>query len=261
MNFLHALLLGAVEGLTEFLPVSSTGHLILTSRALGLQGDYLQAFLVVIQSGAIAAILWLRRERFLALLPGKPQGPLGGTQGLMNLALCTLPALAIGGLFGHAIKAALFFPGPVALAFIVGALLILFLDRPGRQASRGLTGLDARTCLLIGLAQCLALWPGMSRAACTILGGMLLGLSREDATEFSFLAAVPLLLAATAHDGWEQRHAFAADPLPLLIGWVAAFVVACLAIQGFLRLLKQAGLRPFAWYRLAAAPLFYLLLG
>ncbi len=250
---LDALILGAVEGLTEFLPVSSTGHLILTAQLLKLQGEYLEAFEVVVQSGAIAAILWLRRERFLALLPGKPNGPLAGWTGLVNLSLCTLPALAIAALFGSTIKSALFHPGPVAIAMVVGALGILALDRPERLGTRGLPALTRRDALIIGLAQCLALWPGMSRAACTILGALALGYDRESATEFSFLAAVPLLLAATAHDAVKARHSFAADPLPLLIGWVAAFIVAVIAIGGFLNLLKRGGLRPFAWYRLAAA--------
>lgn len=261
MNLLHALILGAVEGLTEFLPVSSTGHLILTSQFLGLHGDYVEAFEVVIQSGAIAAILWLRRERFMALLPGRAEGPLGGKQGLLNLGLCTLPALVLGALFAHKIKEALFHPGPVAGAMVVGALAILALDRPRPGASRDLGSLTGRDALIIGLAQCLAMWPGMSRSACTILGAMLLGFDRESATEFSFLAAVPVLLAATAHDALKQRHAFVADPLPLALGWICAFVVACLAVQGFLKLLKRGGLRPFAWYRLAAAPIFYLMLG
>lgn len=261
MSPLHALILGAVEGLTEFLPISSTGHLILTSRFLGLQGDYIDAFEVVIQSGAIAAILWLRRERFMALLPGRPNAALSGWQGLFNLGLSALPALAIGGLFGHKIKEALFYPGPVALAMVVGALLILALDRPRDGATRGLASFTGRDALIIGLAQCLALWPGMSRSACTIVGALLLGFDRESATEFSFLAAVPVLLAATAHDAIKQRHAFVADPLPLALGWICAFAVACLAVNGFLKVLKRGGLRPFAWYRLAAAPVFYLMLG
>lgn len=261
MTGLDALILGAVEGLTEFLPVSSTGHLILTSELLKLQGDYLEAFEIVIQSGAIAAILWLRRERFVALLPGKAEGPLGAGTGLRNLALCTLPALVLGGLFAHKIKEALFHPGPVAVAMVVGALAILALDRPERLGRRTLATLTPRDALIIGFCQCVAMWPGMSRSACTILGAMALGFDRESATEFSFLAAVPVLLAATAHDAFKARHSFAADPLPLAVGWVCAFAVAILAVNGFLRLLKKGGLRPFAWYRLAAAPLFYVWLG
>lgn len=261
MTGLDALILGAVEGLTEFLPVSSTGHLILTSQLLKLQGEYLEAFEVVIQSGAIAAIVWLRRERFLALLPGRAEGALGAWTGLRNLALCTLPALVLGALFAHKIKEALFHPGPVALAMIVGALAILALDRPGQGGTRGLAALTSRDALIIGLCQCLAMWPGISRSAATILGAMVLGFDRESATEFSFLAAVPVLLAATAHDALKARHSFAADPLPLALGWVAAFVVALIAVKGFLSLLKKGGLRPFAWYRLAAAPIFYVWLG
>ena len=261
MTGLDALILGAVEGLTEFLPVSSTGHLILTAQLLKLQGEYLEAFEIVIQSGAIAAILWLRRDRFVALLPGKAEASLGGWTGLRNLFLCTLPALVLGFLFAHKIKEALFHPGPVALAMVVGALAILALDRPGHIGTRSLKSLSPRDALIIGFCQCIAMWPGMSRSACTILGAMVLGFDRESATEFSFLAAVPVLLAATAHDAIKARHSFAADPLPLAIGWVCAFGVAILAVNGFLALLKKGGLRPFAWYRLAAAPLFFVWLG
>lgn len=261
MTALEALILGAVEGLTEFLPVSSTGHLILASRFLGLEsGAYLEAFEVVIQSGAIAAILWLRRGRFMALLPGRPEGPLGGWTGLRNLSLVTLPALLLAAAFGSKIKATLFNPTSVAIAMVVGALAILALDRPRQSEGRGLDALGTREIVLIGLAQCLALWPGMSRAACTILGALALGFDRKSATEFSFLAAVPLLLAATAHDAVKARAELLADPLPLALGWVAAFAVALLAVKGFLGLLNKAGLRPFAWYRLAAAPFFFWLL-
>lgn len=261
MTGLDALVLGAVEGLTEFLPVSSTGHLIITSQLLHLQGEYLEAFEVVIQSGAIAAIVWLRRDCFVALLPGKVEGSLGAWTGLRNLAVCTLPALFFGALFASKIKALLFHPGPVALAMVVGAIAILALDRPEKSGKRDLGSLAWRDALIIGLCQCLAMWPGLSRSACTILAAMVLGFDRESATEFSFLAAVPVLLAATAHDAFKARHSFAADPLPLALGWLAAFGVALVAIQGFLALLKKGGLRPFAWYRLAAAPVFYFLLG
>ncbi len=256
VTLLQALWLGLVEGLTEFLPISSTGHLILASRALGLSGEFSDAFDVAIQSGAIAAVLLLRRERFAALLPGRPNGPLQGWQGLRNLALVTLPALILAYLFRHSIKEHLFAPGPVALAMLVGGIGILWLDRDRGQ--RGLDALDARHALLIGLVQALALWPGMSRSACTILGALALGYSRESATELSFLAAVPVLLAATGYEAIRHSEAFSQNLGPLLVGLLAAFLSALLAIQGFLALLKKAGLRPFGWYRLAMAPLVYL---
>lgn len=257
MTLLQALWLGLVEGITEFLPVSSTGHLIVASRALGLRGDYSDAFDVAIQSGAILAVLLMRRERFSRLLPGRPDSALGGWQGLRNLAIISAPALGLAFFFRHAIKAKLFAPLPVALAFAVGGVAILFLDKDKKQA-RGLDRLNARDALLIGLAQCFALWPGMSRSASTILGALVLGYDREAATELSFLAAVPILLAATGYEGLKNAAAFAQQPWPLLVGWVAAMLSAMLAIQGFLALLKRVGLKPFGWYRLAIAPLVYL---
>jgi undecaprenyl-diphosphatase len=260
LNGLEALILGAVEGITEFLPVSSTGHLVLAGNLLGLpKTDFLDAFEIVIQSGAIAAILWLRWDRFMALRPGHGTGPIAGRQGLRNLFLCTLPAIILGGLFASKIKSLLFFPAPVALAMAVGAVAILALDRPGHLGTRKLSDLTPRDALLIGLAQCLAMWPGMSRSACTILGAMALGFDRESATEFSFMAAVPVLLLATAHDLVKEPHAFAGHLGVLILGWLCAFVVACLSVRAFLGLLKGKGLRPFAWYRLAAAPIFYFI--
>lgn len=256
MTLLQALWLGLVEGFTEFLPVSSTGHLILASRALGLSGEFSDAFNVAIQSGAIMAVLLLRRERFAQLLPGRPSGPLKGRMGLWQLGLISAPALALGFLFRHPIKELLFAPGPVALAMLVGGVGILVLDK--EREGRGLEGLTNRDALLIGLVQALALWPGMSRSACTILGALGLGYSRESATELSFLAAVPVLLAATLYEGIQNASTFAEQWPVLVLGWLAAFVSAVLAIQGFLALLKRVGLKPFGWYRLAAAPLIYL---
>lgn len=256
MTLLQALWLGLVEGLTEFLPISSTGHLILASRALGLQGDFSDAFNVAIQSGAIMAVLLLRRERFAMLLPQKASGPLAGKRGLWQLALISAPALLLAFLFRHSIKEHLFAPGPVALAMLVGGLGILALDR--ERGGKELEDLSNRDALLIGLVQALALWPGMSRSACTILGALGLGFSRRASTELSFLAAVPVLLAATLYEGVKQADSFAQQWPVLALGWLAAFASAALAIQLFLALLKRVGLKPFGWYRLAAAPLIYL---
>lgn len=259
MTSLQAFWLGLLEGLTEFLPISSTGHLILASRALGLQGDFSDAFDVAIQSGAIAAVLLLRRQRFARLLPWHSSGALEGKRGLWHLALISAPALLLALLLGRTIKAWLFAPGPVALALALGGLGILLLDRE-RARVKNLDALDARDALLIGLVQALALWPGMSRSACTILGALALGYSREAATELSFLAAVPILLAATAYESLKHWHEFSRNPAALAVGLVVAFGSALIAIQGFLALLKRAGLRPWGWYRLAAAPLFWALL-
>lgn len=253
---LLAIILGIVEGVTEFLPISSTGHLILAGRAIGLQGDFSSAFEVVIQAGAIFSVLLLRRDRFARLLPNRPNGPLSGRQGLFNLGLITVPALAIGFVLRHVIKERLFAPHPVAVAMFVGGVAILLLDRE-RKDGKTMDGLTVRDALLIGLVQALALWPGMSRSGSTIIGALALGYRREDATELSFLAAVPILLAATAYDGLKHWQEFSQHAGVLAVGLVAAFVSALLSIQGFIALLKRAGLRPWGWYRLAAAPLFW----
>jgi undecaprenyl-diphosphatase len=262
MSLLHALWLGLVEGITEFLPVSSTGHLIIVSNALGLHGDFINAFNVAVQSGAILAVVILRRERFARLMPTQPDGALDGKLGLWHLFLITAPALILGFFFRHKIEERLFEPLPVALAFAVGGLAILLLDKErkggAKAAGRSLESLSSHDAILIGLVQCLALWPGMSRSGCTIIGALFLGFRREAATELSFLAAVPVLLAATGYEVLKHRHDFGAEFLPFAVGWVAAFISACLAIQGFLALLKRAGLKPFGWYRIAAAPLVYL---
>lgn len=258
MTLLQALWLGLVEGFTEFLPISSTGHLILASRALGLDGEFNDAFNVAIQSGAIAAVLLMRRERFARLRPGAAgRGPLDGWRGLFHLGLITAPALGLAYFFRHAIKEHLFAPGPVALALLLGGVGILLLDKE-RDRGLSLDQLSTRHALLLGLIQALALWPGMSRAACTILGALALGYSREAATELSFLAAVPVLLAATAYESIQNAASFGQNMDLLLVGLVAAFASAALAIQGFLAMLKRVGLKPFGWYRLAAAPLFYV---
>lgn len=257
MSLLQALWLGLVEGFTEFLPISSTGHLILASRALGLTGAFSDAFDVAIQSGAILAVLILRRERFARLRPGAQGGGLDGKRGLYHLALISFPALALGFLFRKAIKAQLFAPGPVALAMLVGGVAILLLDKD-REDGLGMDALNAKHALIIGLVQALALWPGMSRSACTILGALYLGYSRRAAIEISFLAAVPVLLAATGYEALKNRAEFAAQAPVLAVGLLAAFVSALLAIRGFLALLNRGGLKPFGWYRVAASPLFWL---
>jgi undecaprenyl-diphosphatase len=264
-----AAILGLLEGLTEFLPVSSTGHLILASSLLGLSGKAVDSFTVVIQSGAILAVAVLYRRRFLSLLPfvrlqacGE-RGRFSGFYGLLLLGLTSLPA-CLAGLAAHsAIKERLFNPPAVALALIAGAICMLLLERR-RRAARCLT-LDELTpamALGIGLCQCLALWPGFSRSAATIMGGMLLGASRSTAAEYSFMAAVPVMFAATAFDlyvnlgsmGGEQAAFFA-------VGLATAFFSALAAIKCFLAVLGRLGLAPFAWYRLALAPLIYWFFG
>lgn len=242
-TLLDALILGVVEGLTEFLPVSSTGHLILAGDLLGVNGERSDVFYVAIQTGAMLAVLWEYRARFL-----KVDLPLW-----RNLAVAFMPAVVFGLLFGSRIKAYLFKPVPVALAFIVGGLVILWVERRPRAARvdavEAMSPLDA---LKVGLAQCFALIPGTSRSGATIIGGMLFGLSRRAATEFSFFLAVPTLMAAGAYDLWSHRDLFTAADLPLFsAGGGAAFVSAFLVIRWLVRYVATHDFRPFAWYRIA----------
>ena len=239
----HALVLGLVEGLTEFLPISSTGHLILAGDLIGFRGEHAKVFDVAIQTGAMLAVVWQYRRRFFAV-----DFPLW-----RNLAVAFVPAAAVGLLFGHAIKTYLFSPVPVALAFIIGGIVILVVDRGARPArvesTRAMTWRDA---LKVGIAQCFALIPGTSRSGATIIGGMLFGLSRPAATEFSFFLAVPTLVAAGAYDLWKNREMLAADDLRMIaVGLVVSFFSALVVIRWLIRYVATHDFRPFAWYRIA----------
>jgi undecaprenyl-diphosphatase len=242
-SLLHALVLGIVEGLTEFLPISSTGHLIVAGSLLGFSDARAGVFYVAIQTGAMLAVVWEYRTRFFRV----------DLQLWRNLLVAFLPAAVLGLLFAGFIKAQLFGPVPVAIAFIVGGIIILLVDRGGRVArietTRAMTPLDA---LKVGLAQCFALIPGTSRSGATIIGGMLFGLSRPAATEFSFFLAVPTLIAAGAYDLWKNRSLFSADDLGMFaVGLAASFVCAFLVIRWLVRYVATHDFRPFAWYRIA----------
>ena len=266
-NFAIAAVLGVVEGLTEFLPVSSTGHLIIAGHLLGFVGDKAASFEVAIQLGAILSVVWLYWRRFLGLVPGMGQfaataeSRLNGWPGLWRIALATLPALAIGYLARHGIKEKLFNPEAVTLALAVGGVAILLVERlASRRRANGLDAVTLVQALGVGLFQILALWPGTSRAAATIVGGMILGLERKAAAEFSFLIAVPVLCAASGYELLKMRDQFLSDDfIGLVIGFVISFAVALLAIKGFVRYLSHGRLAPFAWYRIVVAPIFYFL--
>src|SRR5947207_7154867 len=243
IELVFALILGVVEGITEFLPISSTGHLILASALLGATDERWQVFNIVIQTGAMLAVLWEYRARFfridLALY--------------RNLIVAFIPAAVLGLAFSKVIKAHLFHAVPVALAFIIGGVIILLVERaalrPRIQSTQAMTWLDA---LKVGLAQCFALIPGTSRSGATIIGGMLFGLSRKAATEFSFFLAVPTLVAAGAYDFWKNRALFsAADVGTFTVGSVAAFVSAFVVVRWLIRYVATHDFRPFAWYRIA----------
>jgi undecaprenyl-diphosphatase len=241
-DLLHALILGIVEGLTEFLPVSSTGHLILAGSLLGFNDERGKVFEVVIQTGAMLAVVWEYRQRFFRV----------DVKLYRNLIVAFIPAAVLGLAFGSAIKAHLFRPLPVALAFIIGGVIILLVDRrdrPGRVAAT--SAMTWRDALQVGIAQCFALIPGTSRSGATIIGGMLFGLSRGAATEFSFFLAVPTLVAAGLYDLWKHRALLsAADAGMFAVGALAAFVCAFGVIRWLVRYVASHDFRPFAWYRI-----------
>ena len=249
---LQALILGIVEGLTEFLPISSTGHLILAGDLLDFNDERGKLFEIVIQSGAILAVVWEYRARFGRVLAGLPGDP-AARRFITNLCVAFLPLAVLGLLFGKAIKATLFQPVPVALAFIVGAFVILWAER--RQHTVTITTVDdigPRDALKLGFAQALALIPGTSRSGATIIGGLFFGLSRQAATEFSFFLAVPTLTAATCYQLYKERHLLVWDDLGLwLVGFVASFVSAFLCVRWLLRYIASHDFTIFAWYRIA----------
>jgi undecaprenyl-diphosphatase len=260
-----AVVLGVIEGLTEFIPVSSTGHLIIAGHVLGFVGEKASSFEVVIQLGAVLSVVFLYWRTFLELIPSGSASParsaLQGWSGLWRIAVATLPALIAAYLGRHVIKEKLFTPEAVTWALAVGGAAILLAERSvSRRRSNSLETLTLVQALGVGLFQILALWPGTSRAAATIIGGMLVGLDRKSAAEFSFLIAVPIMLAATGYELIEMRNAFDVhDALQFSVGFVVSFLVALLAVAGFVRFLERGRLIPFAWYRIVVAPVFYFL--
>ncbi len=253
------LLLGAIEGLTEFLPVSSTGHLILAADLCGfdaLFGDeQAKTFEIVIQLGAILAVVAAYPHRFRQLLRVRDGTGFTGWRGLWLLFLTTVPA-GIAGLLAHrVIKDVLFQPLTVAMGLALGGMWILAIERwPVGVRRRGLDSLGWRDALAVGLFQCLALWPGMSRSSSTIVGGMMLGIERRTAAEYSFFAAVPLLTAACSYELYKNRATLSADHAPwLAIGFVVSFLVAWFAVRGFVRFLGRHTLTAFGWYRVVVA--------
>ncbi len=252
-----AALMGVVEGITEYLPISSTGHLILLEKWLGR--PFHESFAVVIQSGAVLAVIAEYGRRFARLADFRRRAGFAGIRGLFWLFLTTLPAL-VGGLLAHdAIKDKLFSPGPIAVALGVGGVLMILLERllPSHDEG-GVDGIGWKRALGIGFFQCLAMFPGTSRSMATLLGGRLLGLGRKTAAEYSFFAAVPVLLLAGAYDlyrGWGSLRS--SDMWPYAIGLVVSFLVARLAIRWLMRLISHHTLEAFGWYRIALSLLVW----
>ena len=250
---LTALLLGLVEGITEFLPISSTGHLIVIGDLLGFTGNFSKLFDVVIQLGAILAVCWLYRVKLWHTLL-----TIGGDRlsqrFALNVLLAFLPAVVIGLAAHDFIKRVLFSPLVVAWAFIIGGIAILLVER-FRPAARiaSTEAMPPPTALRIGLFQCLAMIPGTSRAGATIVGALLLGVTREAATEFSFFLAIPTMAGATALDLWKARHeSFAGQWYLIAIGFTVAFAAALVVVRGLVAFVSKHGFAPFAWYRIVA---------
>jgi undecaprenyl-diphosphatase len=258
-----AVILGLVEGFTEFLPISSTGHLILAGALLGFTGDKAATFEIAIQTGAMFAVVWEYRRRIGATLAGiaterKAQ------RFALNVLIAFIPAVVLGLIFGNAIKDHLFHPVPVAIAFVVGAFIILWVEASHRRdfgpretapthraRIESVDEMSALDALKVGLAQCTALIPGTSRSGATIIGGMLFGMSRTAATEFSFYLAIPTLVGAGVYSVWKQRTALSAADLPLFaIGSVVAFLSALACIRWLIRYVSTHDFRLFAWYRI-----------
>ena len=253
---IKAAIMGIVEGLTEFLPISSTGHLILAGALLGFDDDKAKVFDIAIQTGAIFAVIlvyWQKiRDTFVALPTDKQ-----ARQFALNVLVAFLPAVVLGLLFGKAIKANLFTPVVVASTFIIGGFIILWAekrqkDNPAAARINEVEAMSVMDALKVGLVQCLAMIPGTSRSGATIIGGMLLGLSRRAATDFSFFLAMPTLIGAGVYSLYKERALLSVADVPLFaVGLVFAFVSAWLCIRWLLRYIASHSFVPFAWYRIA----------
>jgi len=255
-TLITAALLGVVEGLTEFLPVSSTGHLIVAGSLLGYTGEQAKTFEIVIQAGAILAVCWEFRARLVAVLRGIFTDA-DAQRFALNLLVAFIPAGVLGLAFGKVIKLHLFAPVPVACAFVAGAFVILWAERRQRarpDTVRVATIDDMRwtDAFKVGCAQAFALVPGTSRSGATIIGGMLFGLSRVAATEFSFFLAIPTLFAATGYSLWKDSSLLAVQALPAFgVGFAASFISAFACVRWLIRYVAHHDFIPFAWYRIA----------
>ena len=252
---IKVIIMGIVEGLTEFLPISSTGHLILAGSLLNFTGEKVKVFEIVIQAGAMLAVCWEYRERLLNVVRHFSTD-IAARRFVVNLIIAFLPAVILGLLFGKQIKAHLFKPVPVALAFIVGALIIFIVERQNRRRPYGaridsVDDMSALDALKVGCAQCFALIPGTSRSGASIIGAMAFGLSRRAATEFSFFLAIPTLFGATIYSLYKERALLSAADLPMFgMGALAAFLSAFLCVRWLLRFISTHDFTLFVWYRI-----------
>jgi undecaprenyl-diphosphatase len=260
---LKAAIMGVVEGLTEFLPISSTGHLILAGSLLNFTGDRVKVFEIAIQTGAMLAVVWEYRQRLTDTVTGITSQA-KAQRFALNVLVAFLPAVVVGLLLGSTVKKHLFAPVPVALAFIVGGVLILWIearhkrlygamDLAGDRRARVETvdDMTVADALKVGLLQCLALIPGTSRSGATIMGALVLGFSRKAATEFSFFLGIPTLVGAGAYSVWKQRDLLSTADVPMFaVGTVMAFFSALLCIRWLIRYVSSHDFTAFAWYRI-----------
>ncbi|MFW8565799.1 undecaprenyl-diphosphate phosphatase [Orrella sp. 11846] len=256
LQLLKGFFLGLVEGVTEFIPVSSTGHLILIGEWINFASTESKVFEVVIQLGAILAIIWLFRERLIRLVRGSlvERDPVE-LSFLRNLIIAFLPAAVIGAIFIKSIKSLFFHPGVVAITLFVGGLIMLWVERkravPLQPTATKLEQISWKQALGVGFAQCLAMIPGTSRSGATIIGGMVAGIERKTATEFSFFLAIPTMLGAAVYDSYKHFGELSqADMLTILVGFVAAFLSALLVVRAVLAFVSKHTYRAFAWYRI-----------
>ncbi|MDU9400256.1 undecaprenyl-diphosphate phosphatase [Pseudomonas sp. zfem003] len=247
----QALLLGIVEGLTEFLPISSTGHQIIVADLIGFGGERFEAFNIIIQLGAILAVVWEYRRKVLDIVVGLPRQR-SAQRFTLNLLVAFLPAVVLGVAFADLIHHYLFNPITVATALVIGGVIMLWAER--RQHSIEVDTVDEMTwkhALKVGCAQCLALVPGTSRSGATIIGGLVFGLSRKAATEFSFFLAMPTMVGAAVYSGYKYRHLFQSADLPVFaLGFVVSFIFAMLAVRALLKFIASHSYAVFAWYRI-----------
>lgn len=255
LQLFKAFLLGIVEGVTEFIPVSSTGHLILVGKWIDFQSTESKTFEVVIQLGAILAVIWLFRDRVFKLINGSVRGDRVELSFMRNLIIAFLPAAVVGAIFISQIKALFFHPGVVVVTLFLGGLIMLWVESPARREIRptatSLESISWKQALGVGCAQCLAMVPGTSRSGATIIGGMIAGIERKTATEFSFFLAMPTMLAAAIYDTYKHAAALSqTDVWVIAAGFLAAFLSALFVVRAVLAFVSRHTYRVFAWYRI-----------
>ncbi|ONH53072.1 Undecaprenyl-diphosphatase [Pseudomonas cedrina] len=249
---IQAVILGIVEGLTEFLPISSTGHQIIVADLLDFSGDRFNAFNIIIQLGAILAVVWEFRGKIFEVVKGLPTQR-KAQRFTANLLIAFMPAVVLGVIFADVIHHYLFNPITVATALVVGGVIMLWAERRVHQVhAETVDDITWKDALKVGLAQCLAMIPGTSRSGSTIIGGLLFGLSRKTATEFSFFLAMPTMVGAAVYSGYKYRDLFQPADLPVfVIGFVTSFIFAMIAVKGLLKFIASHSYAAFAWYRIA----------